>query len=410
MRTITKLLLAVFVIIIFIINAACEKQNKGWKGTLETVDGVTTVINPTEPLYDEMMLTFEEELSIGEIEGDENYMFGNRVYLNTDELGNFYVNDWDRKRIQKYDFQGNYLLTIGRKGKGPGEFQNVWQPRFDRDKNMYVSDISLRRISLFDTEGNLLRQIKMPSVFENTYINSKGFYISLKSEVLEESIGARIIYVFGLFDDQFNPMAEIHRKTEVIKPRSGKGSNGMAQMLADSLSSMAFKPSWNYALAENDLFYFGYPEEYTISVYSSEGKLLRIIEREYIPIKITERDKEGYIKAQELEFFRFLPPTADALKEKAIQKIKYPKSKPAYQHFMFMENGWLVVIVDSLENKNPLIDIFDAEGKYIAHFKSDIPVEGLFFKNGKAYAVATENGYKFIKRYNFEIQEYNVMK
>lgn len=41
-----------------------------------------------------------------------------------------------------------------------------------------------------------------------------------------------------------------------------------------------------------------------------------------------------------------------------------------------------------------------------------LPAEGLFlefqffFKNGKAYAVEEEDGYKFVKRYNFEIQEY----
>jgi len=41
-----------------------------------------------------------------------------------------------------------------------------------------------------------------------------------------------------------------------------------------------------------------------------------------------------------------------------------------------------------------------------------LPAEGIvsefffFFKNGKAYAVATEEDYRFAKRYNFEIQEY----
>ena len=76
-----------------------------------------------------------------------------------------------------------------------------------------------------------------------------------------------------------------------------------------------------------------------------------------------------------------------------------------------MENGWLAVTVDSVEDEYTLFDIFDQEGRYIAHFKTPMPAEGvfsafLFFKNGKAYAVATESGYRFVKRYNFEIQEY----
>ncbi|UCE41107.1 MAG: hypothetical protein JSV17_16985 [Candidatus Aminicenantes bacterium] len=42
-------------------------------------------------------IVFEEELSIGAEYGDEEHMFGNRVYFNVDGDGNFYVNDWDKR-------------------------------------------------------------------------------------------------------------------------------------------------------------------------------------------------------------------------------------------------------------------------------------------------------------------------
>lgn len=65
-----------------------------------------------------------------------------------------------------------------------------------------------------------------------------------------------------------------------------------------------------------------------------------------------------------------------------------------------------------------VVVIFDQEGRYIAHFKATVPLlpaEGFnelqfFFKNGKAYAVAEEDEYKFVKRYSFEIQEYRENK
>ncbi len=101
----------------------------------------------------------------------------------------------------------------------------------------------------------------------------------------------------------------------------------------------------------------------------------------------------------------------EEIKKKAFQKIKYPKFKPAYQNFTLMENGWLAVIVDSVEDEYTLFDIFDKGGKYIANFKTPIPAEGLlseffFFKNNRAYAVVTENDFKFVKRYKFKIQEH----
>lgn len=80
-----------------------------------------------------------------------------------------------------------------------------------------------------------------------------------------------------------------------------------------------------------------------------------------------------------------------------------------------MENGWLAVIVESVEDEYTLFDIFDQKGGYIAQFKTTVlklPVKGIFsdflffFKNEKAYTLAIENDYRFVKRYNFEIQEY----
>jgi hypothetical protein len=122
-----------------------------------------------------------------------------------------------------------------------------------------------------------------------------------------------------------------------------------------------------------------------------------------------EQDKKSFIEFAEEGISS--PVLSEEMKRKALEKIKYPKYKSAYQSFSLMENGWLAVIVDFVENEYTLFDIFDQEGKYIANFKTKVPAEGMFpdrffFKNGKAYAVVTENDYKFVKRYNFEIQEY----
>jgi len=371
----------------------------------QKADDVVVVSNPKTPELN-MRIVFNEELSIGEVEGDENYMFGNQVYFNTDDEGNFYVNDWDRRRIQKYDSQGKYLCAIGKKGQGPGEFQNVWTPRFDKDNNLYVSDYVSRRISFFDKEGKFLRQIKIPIRSMDIYINTKGFYVGRQSTLIEGQRGIKYITIYGLFDDKFKLTAEIHKETWEPKPPSGRDENSIAQGLANTLSDMAFNPQITYFLTEDDSIYFGYPKKYEIHIYTPEGKLSKIIRREYEPIKVSKWHKENYIKNQAEDFLRNLPLRADSIKKKAIQLIKYPKYKPAYQRFTLMENGWLIVIIDTLEDGEKLIDVFDQEGKYIAQFKTAVSTNRLFFKNGKAYALAIENDYRFVKRNNFEIQEY----
>jgi hypothetical protein len=86
---------------------------------------ISNARTPVPPSGQRKKLVFEEVLSIGQIEGDDHYMFGETDVFNTDEQGNFYIPDWRRRRVLKYDSAGRYLLTIGREGQGPGEFQNL---------------------------------------------------------------------------------------------------------------------------------------------------------------------------------------------------------------------------------------------------------------------------------------------
>jgi len=157
-------------------------------------------------------------------------------------------------------------------------------------------------------------------------------------------------------------------------------------------------------LAEDDSVCVGYPDTYEIRIFSPIGKLDKIIRREYDPIKITEKHIEDFLRYQEEEFFRYAP-SPDDVKEKAFELIEYPKFKPAYDTFVLMDNGWIAVVVDHIANEYTLIDLFDRHGTYIAQFAAKIPVANLLFKNGKAYALAVENDYRYVKRYGYEIQE-----
>jgi len=372
----------------------------------QKADDVVVISNPKTPEL-KMRIVFEEELTIGVVDGDENYMFGNRVYFNSDDEGNIYVTDWDRKEIKKFDPYGKYLLTIGRPGQGPGEFQNITVPRFDKDGNIYATDIVSRKILFFNKEGKYLRQTKIPTVFENLYINSKGYFFAIRTIFIEqEGEPDKFFTIIGLFDNQFNVVAEIHKASSEYRPLSRRDEESVAKRQADLVSQDAYKPQRTCFLSEDDFIYDGYPEKYEICIYSPEGKLIKIIQREYEPIEVTKQHRDDIIRLWEEEILPYLPPRIQNIKKQIIQLIKLPEHIPAYQNFILMENGWLAVIVDSIKNEYSLFDIFNQEGKYIAQFKSSIPVENLFFKNEKAYALAIEDDYRFVKRYKYEIQEY----
>ncbi|UCC40629.1 MAG: 6-bladed beta-propeller [Candidatus Aminicenantes bacterium] len=387
---------------LLILFNACGEQKGHRRSTIEEPDGVTVVNNPLEPLNPELRIIFEEDLTIGVEDGDENCMFGSQVFMNTDDDGNFYVTDWDRKTVRKYDSNGNFLRSIGRPGQGPGEFQNMSEVKFDIEGNMYLNDVKNRRISFLSKEGSYIEAISVPMLFERVVINSVGFFIARSADNVELGQGKKWDYFYGLFDDKFNLIAEFLRLPQEANARD-KNPDSIAQLLADSLSDTAFQPHVNYVLDKNDLIYFGYPENYEIKVYSSEGKLLKIIQRDFEPIKISERHKKDFEQNQDEQFLAKIP--AGEMK-KVFELIEYPKYKPAYERFILMENGWIFVVVDSVRDESKLVDIFNKDGEYLAQFETDISTDWLSFNNGKAYAVATIDDYKFIKRYNFEILGY----
>lgn len=381
-----------------------EDMNK-----IQKTDNVVVVSNPKTPVPKnglKMRLVFKEELSIGEVEGDENYMFGKGISFNTDEEGNFYVTSYDDNKILKYSPEGEYVLSIGRKGQGPGEFQSPSIVRFDKDGFLYVVDSISRRISFFNKDGKYLRQMPLVGRYPDLFsINSDGYIVARKWKMTQEAKVMKQISVFGLFDNRFETIEEFY-KDEIETPLpTGRDESSLAQYVAKSISVMAFRPEAMLIQDSNDFIYFSFPFNYEIKIFSPKGKLAKIIKRECEPIRINKKDKEYFINFAD-EAYSAMGNLPQGIVKKALEKVKYPKHKPAFQKFTLMENGWLFVVVDSIPNEYSLIDLFDQDGKYIAQFRSTVPTERFFFKNGKAYAVATENDYKFVKRYNFEIQEY----
>lgn len=358
---------------------------------------------PRPPAGKPYSLVFTEDLSIGVREGDENYMFGNQVYINTDKDGNFYVTDWDRRTIRKYDPQGKHLLNIGRPGQGPGEFQNIWRPEFDHEGNLYASDYAAHKIIFFDRAGRFLRQILLPANMEHALMNRRGYFVGKRNFEEESPSGSKTVSVFGLFDGQSKICAEFQRTIFNPKEPSGSGEERMVNLVAALLSDSAFKPEACYLKAPDDFIWFGFPETYEIRIYAPDGRLDRTIRREYDPRPVTGKDKERFLKEDaELLLNR---PRLRALKNKIYDRVQFPKFKCAYSSFVLMENGGLAVIIEKADNGDTVFDLFNKDGRYISHFQAPVPSEGLFFNNGKAYAIKTEDGYKFVKRYRFEIKQ-----
>jgi len=74
-----------------------------------------------------------------------------------DAAGNIYVADTGNHRVQVFDANGKYLRGWGQYGSGPGEFNEPWGIAVDGEGNVYVADTWNYRVQKFDSMGKFVR-------------------------------------------------------------------------------------------------------------------------------------------------------------------------------------------------------------------------------------------------------------
>ncbi|MCH7783482.1 6-bladed beta-propeller, partial [candidate division KSB1 bacterium] len=151
---------------------------------IETIDGIRVVSND-KPMWEnepKVSLSFVQRIGVLESK-DENYMFYQPFDVALDSDENIYVLDGGNLRIQKFDTNGKFLSSFGRKGWGPAEFEYI--ERFDIAKNgdLYVGDRNKRLMIVINQDGKEVRRFR----FEKQV--PAGFNILESGEIIIQTQG-----------------------------------------------------------------------------------------------------------------------------------------------------------------------------------------------------------------------------
>jgi len=133
---------------------------------IETEDGIRVIHNPKSGKWGNSVPIFLEVVgTIGQLEAvDENLAFYMPSDIAFDGAGNSYVLDSGNQRVQKFDSEGTYLATLGRKGQGPGEYAFPGSLEVTADGTLYVSDSGNQRIQISSPDGKEHKTITMLDV------------------------------------------------------------------------------------------------------------------------------------------------------------------------------------------------------------------------------------------------------
>jgi hypothetical protein len=133
-----------------------------WTTVVDTV-GDTIVMRTTGGSDSTGLHTLVEEVTIGELDAAEaEYSFGGINELEVAEDGRIYVFDRQVPALREYDPAGKYVRTVGRKGKGPGEYEQANGVAVHRDGRVVLWDASSARINVYRPDGTFIASWPLP--------------------------------------------------------------------------------------------------------------------------------------------------------------------------------------------------------------------------------------------------------
>ena len=201
-------------------------------------------------------ITFIEELRIGKEAGDDLLMFRNNLDICVDSDSNIYVLDMGNCRLIKFNKIGKHILTIGREGQGPGEFQSPSEVILNQLQDIYVLDNNYS-VHMFDAKGGYKRTFKMDRSIEKFQpMNDGRFFTRIE---IPKQTGLRGAY----YSSEFRYLKEFPIEYPYGPKISGSGNIG---------GDMKYM---------HDKIFMVLPDKYEIHEYNLDGKLLRKIKRDF---------------------------------------------------------------------------------------------------------------------------------
>lgn len=325
-------------------------------------DKVITVKNKGKGVWEgKRKAVFEKDTAFGAVQESENHILYRPKDVIADKQGNIYV--LDKCQIKKYARAGAYLMTIGKRGEGPGEILNAQDIEFDGNGNILVFDWMGNRISTFSTDGKYIGSFKAPFLSRYGAVDSKGdiyIYSYFNGKLLHKfSPGGKFLFSF----------------VDAVKSPTKR-----TQFHVNSLGKLF--------ITKKDKIHLAVTYPYTIYVCSPDGKIIKKI--------ITATDYAA-------------PPYVDG-SNNVIVNFSITGLHVCPQGYIVCRNTYFPITgkftsekmqqtFDSLYLEHSFVDIFDPSGRFLVRQAMRGFAEGGYMdERGNFYCIVEdEEGYNVTK-------------
>lgn len=368
----------------------------------------------------ETVVRFEKERSFG---STDEILIGEIATIVVDEKSRVYIADKDQATIHVFSPEGNYLTSLGREGRGPGEFTAIYEQSTTMNifsNRLYITDYTIgtvlfpHRVNIFSLEDfSFSHSINLNSInkeeyeddleghyLKKIYPQSDGLFLAAYQRPYNEYLESESLIKYVIQDSARNIISE-----PIFEQKDLTYLTYDYERIIRMHSFPFFEKS--QFIASNDYFYLVNTKNISIDVYDLNFNHVRKIEHPF--------ENKRFNKNEILEYYddtnymtQLGYDEGQKISLKMIQEAEnLPDYWPAIQEMLIDDENrlWVSTIVEDFDIYEWWV--LEETGELITKFEwpRDEPIEVV--RNGKMYTRETdeETGLQQLVRYRVEMEE-----
>jgi hypothetical protein len=344
----------------------------------------------------------------------QEVLMGNIVSLAVGPHGDIFAADKKRYTIHMFAPKGDYVASLGQKGKGPGEFMFLNSNIKIQADTLYVLQRVSRLIELFNIKTHhFIRTIKIPKIkvdgskignVNNLFplangkillLSAPSYFYGLKANQKFHGKSLKTSHHF-ITISKIKPSGKVLKKILLKLPEPKPNDQHIIYLKSGAMhvfAGLTFYPEFKMAVGPKGAFYAGKSDSLIIQKYDQKGALINKIQASHAHIRFTNKDRDSLAKARNLNTAQF---------KKIINKVVgAPTYWPAFQNFVVDDKGRIWVELLNPGKKYQQWWIFNKTGKL--KWKTTLPADLKVYtvQHKDVYGIYTpQKGLSSIERYH----------
>lgn len=339
---------------------------------------MVTLLSSVELRAQQPVLQAREVARIGEDQRTE-FSFGKITGLAVDDAGHLFIADGQDNQVVVFDARGRHLRTIGRKGKGPGEFEYPTSLGVGADGTLWVREMD--RVQRFRPErrggpatqyaqvAGRLSMHDWTSTRTGVVDRSGAFHVPVRYGTRGPA-GPRTVQMMHRMDS-----AGVTADSLMVPEYANEAAMSASYMVSASsgrmlhgLNHVPFAPVPMWTSSPAGTIISGDALSYELRETDAAGRLVRTYSRPHVPVTIDAGERRDSLRALTLRIDSIPVPLSQVQGMPAeVLAKRLPSTYPPFREISVARDGalWVRRWISGAERGTSRFDVFSAEARFL---------------------------------------------